>query len=790
MSEHLGMTTRDSLIATAFLLSLGAMFCSGCAKEDPLFCTANEMCLEGYQYCDLQGTCPASGFHGNTCIPEPCWDAGPIDYDAGIDADAGLDGGTPDPAMLVVSPTTEDWGAVVSGGMSGRTTFTVTNDGDSPSGPVSITLGGDHPDQFTIENLGCNGQALSGGATCDFDIRFTPTSVSPATKSATLDVSASPGGQVSANLAGVALAPGDLTMNPTEDDFGTLDVGATSASSTRFTVMNTGGAATGTLSTVLSDTANFAIDADTCNGTTLAASGSCTVDIDATPDVIGEHDAMLTVSATPGGNAMALVSVTGRVDLIVSLAGNGDGRVTSTPASIDCTKINSPCSASYTQSTQVTLTATPEPHAFFTGWSGGGCSGLADCSVTVDGATNVTATFELENLAIGSGHVCAIQPGSGALRCWGLNNFGQLGVGNTDIFGDGEAASEAGSAIASNIVQVVAGSEHTCALLADATVRCWGRATRGRLGNGNASNHIGDDQNESVGDEIDIGTDVRQLAAAKEHTCALLDNGGVRCWGSGASGRLGQGNTDDLGDSSASVPSMIANLQLPGLATQIVASGAYSCALLANGTVHCWGLGNFGVLGYGNTDSIGWSSSTALDMYGPVNVGGTVKQLAAGAVHICALLTSGDVRCWGNGASGRLGLEDSDSIGDTEAPATVAPVDVGGTVRQIACGNNHTCALLDTGEVKCWGANDTGQLGLGHTDSIGDDMNEMPPASVNVGGPVVQISAGLNTCARMATGAVRCWGDDQVGSLGYGSPEENIGDNEHPASAGDVPYIP
>jgi alpha-tubulin suppressor-like RCC1 family protein len=403
----------------------------------------------------------------------------------------------------------------------------------------------------------------------------------------------------------------------------------------------------------------------------------------------------------------------------------------------------------------------------------------------------VTADFNRKSLGGGiGGHMCAIVPSDGAVRCWGFNAYGQLGVGDQDIYGDTEPASSSGEAISSSVVQVVAGSNHSCALLSNGDVRCWGRSNVGQLGYGVTNDDIGDDLNESVGGTVSIGAPVIQLAAGQHHTCALLDSGSVRCWGEGANGRLGYGDLMDRGGTMASLPSLIGNVPLGGLATQIVASGAHTCALLENGTVYCWGLGSTGRLGYPGLAQVGDTSMTTPMMVGPVNIGGTAIQISAGGSHTCALLATNEVRCWGDAGYGQLGTEDTDDIGDDEAPVDGPLADVGGTVVQISAGSWHTCALIDTGDVKCWGRADEGQLGYGNEDVIGTQVGDMPPPVVNVGGSVIEIDARMVTCARLASEAIRCWGDDQVGTLGYGSPEEDIGDNEHPASAGDVPYIP
>src|SRR5207244_379546 len=128
-----------------------------------------------------------------------------------------------------------------------------------------------------------------------------------------------------------------------------------------------------------------------------------------------------------------------------------------------------------------------------------------------------------------------------------------------------------------------------------------------------------------------------------------------------------------------------------------------------------------------------------------------------GRSHTCALLEGGTVRCWGEGLSGSLGYGNVNNIGDDESPASAGDVDVGGTVVQISVGAAHTCALLEGGTVRCWGANL--QLGYGNMNIVGDDETPASVGDVDVGGPAVQLAAGgFHTCVVLDGGAVRCWG--------------------------------
>jgi len=268
-----------------------------------------------------------------------------------------------------------------------------------------------------------------------------------------------------------------------------------------------------------------------------------------------------------------------------------------------------------------------------------------------------------------------------------------------------------------------------------------------------------------------------QVHAGSSHTCATTAAGAVRCWGSSAWG-LGYGDENDIGDDEA--PASAGDVDVGGRVAQLAVGGHHTCALLEGGTVRCWGLGLRGSLGYANAIDIGDDEAPA--SAGDVDVGGRVVQIAAGSTRTCALLDDGALRCWG--AIRRQIDGNWEVIGDDETPASVGDVDVGGKVVEVAVGVDHICALLDGGAVRCWGDASQGQLGYGNKNDIGDDETPASAGDVDVGGEVVQIAAGhSNTCAVLLGGGLRCWGF--AGRTGYGTTD-NVGDDETPASVGDV----
>jgi alpha-tubulin suppressor-like RCC1 family protein len=405
--------------------------------------------------------------------------------------------------------------------------------------------------------------------------------------------------------------------------------------------------------------------------------------------------------------------------------------------------------------------------------------GSVCCAARCAGSDRCSTDFAecrspVSQVVVGDSHSCALME-SGSVRCWGRGAFGVLGYGRiiTGI-GDNEAPASAGNVdIGGTAIQLDAGADHTCALLDTGDVRCWGNGRNGQLGYASEED-IGVEQTPGSMPPIDIGGSVQQISAGAFHTCALLSTGNVRCWGTGNQGQLGYGDTNDVGD--VQTPASKGDVNVGGAVAQISAGTSTTCALLTTGNVRCWGNNQSGQLGYGNTNRVGDILAPA--SAGDVEVGGVVRQIAAGSSFSCALLTTGQVRCWGSGTS--LGYGGGEAIGDDEDPASAGDVNVGGTVTQISAAR-HTCAVLDTGDVRCWGRNSEAQLGYGHLTNV--ELAELA-GSVSLGSRTVQLSAGaFHTCAVLATGNVRCWGDGAFGKLGYGNVN-NLGDIAVPTSVG------
>jgi len=262
---------------------------------------------------------------------------------------------------------------------------------------------------------------------------------------------------------------------------------------------------------------------------------------------------------------------------------------------------------------------------------------LIPVAVTGGALANKTVT----QIATGNDHTCAVVS-DGTVTCWGYGADGQLGTGDNNS-SNIPVAVTGGALENKTVTQIAAGSGHTCALISDGTVTCWGAGGDGRLGTGNNSSNV---PVAVTGGALENKT-VTQIAAGYAHTCAVVSDGTVTCWGYGADGELGTGN-----NLSSNIPVAVTGGALENKTVTHITVGTYhTCAVVSDGTVTCWGYGGTGRLGTGNDT----------DQNVPVAVTGgalenkTVTQIAAGSGHTCALISDGTVTCWGYGNSGRLG---------------------------------------------------------------------------------------------------------------------------------------
>ena len=297
------------------------------------------------------------------------------------------------------------------------------------------------------------------------------------------------------------------------------------------------------------------------------------------------------------------------------------------------------------------------------------------------------------------------------------------------------------------VTAVTAGGFHTCVRLSDGTVKCWGNNLDGQLGDGSITNSP--TPVEVSG--ISTATAIAAGGPFSNHTCAVLSNGTVKCWGPNSSGQLGDGSFTN-----SPTPVEVSGIST---ATAIAAGGAlfqgHTCALLSAGTVKCWGNNLVAQLGNGTVTT---PSAT------PVEVSGisTATAVAAGSVHTCARLSDGTMQCWGSNGYGQLG--------DGTVTTPITPVEVSGisTAIAIAAGDAHTCAVLSNGTVKCWGTNFSGELGDG---SFTNSPSPMAVSGISAATAVAAGGSGSigHTCARLSDSTVKCWGRNALGQLGNGT---------------------
>ncbi len=411
-------------------------------------------------------------------------------------------------------------------------------------------------------------------------------------------------------------------------------------------------------------------------------------------------------------------------------------------------------------------------------------------------------------------HTC-VRFDDGGLKCWGNNTYGKLGYGHERVLGTNSLTPDRGGAwpwvdvSADGVGDVAlvgvfktdyfgdyAGVGHSCAVLNDGSLKCWGNDERGQLGITNTRGYVihkGDGLNEMGGNlpllDLGNGRSASTLSLGQSHSCALLDDDTVKCWGHTSNGRLGRNANHN---NNARNPHNAINLgsDCDGgntcTASAIALGGRYSCVIVSDGRVKCWGLNDRGQLGVGSTSGTN-SGKTAVDLGSDCNGSAcTATAISAGWKHTCALLNDDRVKCWGDNGSGRLGVGNT-----TRLSAPGAAADLGSDCNSNACtataisaGWKHTCALLNDNRIKCWGENEHGQLGLGNTTDL-----SAPGDAVDLGlnRTALAISAGMaQTCAILDNHVLKCWGRGSMLGLGGGI---NRGDGPNEMGE-DLPAVP
>jgi alpha-tubulin suppressor-like RCC1 family protein len=419
--------------------------------------------------------------------------------------------------------------------------------------------------------------------------------------------------------------------------------------------------------------------------------------------VAGDSVANLVVATVGANGTISLYNFAGTVDLIVDVTGWFAAATTAptlviSPSSLPEARTDQPYHAAFT------ATGGTGPYTWTVTGLPAGLAAFADG--TIAGTTTWAGRFPLTVTAVDSN---------------GLT--GTIGVNVT-----------------SRHTQTIAtGRAHTCALLADGTAKCWGYNAGGALGNSNGRFSLTPAPVVGLTNAIEItaGPIDKDYAVSAAHTCSLIADGTVKCWGDNTLGQLGNGQVSAIGASNP-IP-----LTVPGLVdvVSVAAGGYHTCALIADGTVKCWGRNDVGQIGDAHDPTPT-----------PTPVGGVsdAVAIAAGAEHSCALLKDGTAKCWGDW-DGQLGG------GALYRPAATTVPGLAGAA-SISAGYDHTCAIVAGGSVECWGANNSGQLGAGGPPI---SFSAYSPSPIPIKGlvDIVAVAAGAQfSCAVDSHGFTNCWG--------------------------------
>jgi alpha-tubulin suppressor-like RCC1 family protein len=351
------------------------------------------------------------------------------------------------------------------------------------------------------------------------------------------------------------------------------------------------------------------------------------------------------------------------------------------------------------------------------------------------GAAN---TIRALDVSAGDRHSCAVV--NALTYCWGTNDRGQLGIGNSN---DQLTA----ALVAGGIVwrQVTAGASHTCAIDDVGQVYCWGNNDNGQLG-------LGDRSERTTPTLVDLPQPATQISAKFGHSCALLLNSGLYCWGANREGQLGQADLFPSNDDTAA--DGLSPLPVGDNDWRAMDTGeGHTCGIRLDGGLWCWGRNSEHELGPDNNIQIREPIQVTTD--------GPWLAVAAGQSHTCALKQDRSLWCWGSNTGSDT--NDGFPLGIDGAGLLDVPTRVGGASDWTLIRTNtfHSCAINRAEELYCWGRNTEGQLGMG------DVVPRNVPTRAAAG--VLSVSPGrFTTCEITDLGEVRCAGENAQAQLGTG----------------------
>lgn len=364
-------------------------------------------------------------------------------------------------------------------------------------------------------------------------------------------------------------------------------------------------------------------------------------------------------------------------------------------------------------------------------------------------------------IAAGDAHTCALF-GGGAVRCWGSNVSGQLGLGPAGPALLRDAALATDVELGAPAVAIAAGAAHTCALLKSDVVRCWGRGGHGQLGNGSAAN-VGVEDTPLTSGTVVLPLVPTVLAAGGNRTCAAA-GGRVSCWGDNTSGALGRGIGDDRLGNERDDELGFVEINNRLYVHKIAANRLHTCMMISvnrlpnAANARCWGAVSQGRLGTAQAENIGDDETLTASANALTAV---VNDLSAGDAFTCAVLRAGGILCWGDNSKGQLGEDDVAALPAEREPTRLPARDA----VEVVAGDAFACARDSQGDVWCWGSGDRGQLG--QPDQATLQLIRELRAHVQLSRPAIQLSAGdSHVCALLDDRSISCWGDNLNGQLG------------------------
>ena len=365
------------------------------------------------------------------------------------------------------------------------------------------------------------------------------------------------------------------------------------------------------------------------------------------------------------------------------------------------------------------------------------------CSFTCKAGYRVngkTCERKRSRMAVAASHSCLLLE-NGSVKCWGNNTYAQV-TGDSSYTSNSQSITKV-SGLGGQVVDIRGGYRHTCAILKDGSVKCWGFNHRGQVSGGSSPSN-----SQSITKVSGLGGQAVDIATGGSHTCALLSNGSVKCWGSNHAAQVtGDGIPSDM----ESV-TQISGLGEPAVA--IASRAAYTCALLSDGSVKCWGE-NIAAQVTGDGISSDMESVTQV----PLNE--QVTSIVAGMKHMCAFSREShgfvrSVKCWG---SNNYAQVTGDGIpSDVQSVTQVLSEE---HIVDMAASWEHTCILLSYGSVKCWGRDNRNQVGVFRslspssyrsiTTSYDSSMSDLDPG-IDIG------AGGAHSCVLLGDDNVKCWG--------------------------------